>query len=109
MLSDLRDALYLSTVTAYAEGMKVLQAASTEYGYGLRYHEIARIWKAGCIIRSSLLSRIQEAYLEDPDPVSLVTTKQFKTSSAEQRVVERCGSSGSGSVPAMAPRFPLTV
>lgn len=78
LLSDLRDALYLSTVTAYAEGMKVLQAASTEYGYGLRYHEIARIWKAGCIIRSSLLSRIQEAYLEDPDPVSLVTTKQFK-------------------------------
>lgn len=77
LLSDLKDALYLSTVIAYSEGMKMLQAASREYGYGLKCHEIARIWKAGCIIRSSLLPRIQEAYLEDADPVSLVTTRQF--------------------------------
>lgn len=77
LLRDLKDALYLSTVMAYAEGMKMLQVASREYGYGLRCHEIARIWKAGCIIRSSLLPRVQEAYLEDAGQVSLVTTRQF--------------------------------
>lgn len=78
LLRGLKDALYLSTVMAYAEGMKVLQTASAEYGYGLKHNEIARIWKAGCIIRSSLLRRIQEAYLEEANPISLVTTKQFR-------------------------------
>ncbi len=34
-INSVRDALYIATVIAYAEGMKLLQVASSEYGYGL--------------------------------------------------------------------------
>lgn len=104
LLDDLRDALYLSTVMAYSEGMRLLQIASAEYGYGLKYHEIARIWKAGCIIRSSLLSLIQEAYREDADLISLVVAEPFKheferRAGGWRRAISAAATSG---VPALA-------
>ncbi len=77
-LADLKNGVYLGIVTAYAEGLKLLQAASKEYNFSLNYSKIARIWENGCIIRSSLLKYIQDAFYNKPDLTDLIVSAQFK-------------------------------
>lgn len=79
MLPILKKTVFFSSVIAYAEGFKLLQAASEEYNYDLNYKEIARIWEAGCIIRSGLLEPIQNAFKENRNLNSLITAQQFKS------------------------------
>jgi 6-phosphogluconate dehydrogenase len=67
-----RDALYASKVTSYAQGFSLMRVASREYGFDLALAEIARIWRAGCIIRADLLGEIMAAYRRDPALVNLL-------------------------------------
>lgn len=64
-LQSLEEALYFTTVIAYAQGMHLLSQASTEYGYNLKLDQIALIWRGGCIIRSTFLEDIYQAYKKD--------------------------------------------
>ena len=68
----LEQALYSATITTYAQGMALLQRASTEYKYGLNLAEIAKIWRGGCIIRATLLDQISAAYTQQPDIANLM-------------------------------------
>lgn len=77
-ISALEDALYLSVIAAYAEGMRLLQIASEEYNYNLNFAEVARIWEDGCIIRSSLLKPIQQAFKKNSNLINLVLAEEFK-------------------------------
>ena len=52
--------------------MSLLRMASTEYGYDIDPGEVAKIWRAGCIIRAALLGDIREAFRRDPDLVNLL-------------------------------------
>src|SRR5262245_21998052 len=52
--------------------MALLGAASEKYEYHLDLETIARIWKGGCIIRSSLLENIQMAFHKEPSLVNLL-------------------------------------
>ena len=61
----LEDALYFSTIIAYAQGMHLLSQASKEFHYDLKLDRIARIWRGGCIIRSTFLEDIYNAYQQD--------------------------------------------
>jgi 6-phosphogluconate dehydrogenase len=60
-----RDALRASNIIAYAQGFAQLTAASTEYGYKIKMDLVAKIWRAGCIIRSVFLQSIMDAYGRD--------------------------------------------
>ncbi len=73
----LMDAVVLATIASYAQGMDILRLASEEYNYDLDMPSIAQIWKGGCIIRSTLLSRIQDAFKKDPSLTNLVIDKWF--------------------------------
>lgn len=75
---SLKNALFIATVIAYAEGMKLLQVASNEYGYNLDLSEVARIWEDGCIIRSALLKPIQKSFKNDPNLINLIISNEFK-------------------------------
>lgn len=75
---SLKNALFIATVIAYAEGMKLLQVASNEYGYNLELSEVARIWEDGCIIRSALLKPIQKSFKNDPHLINLIISNEFK-------------------------------
>lgn len=48
-------------ITAFAQGFALLAAASERYGYDIPLNEVARVWRAGCIIRSALLEPIYTA------------------------------------------------
>ena len=73
----LMDAVVLATIASYAQGMDILRLASDEYNYELEMPSIAQIWKGGCIIRSTLLSRIQDAFKTDPKLENLILDKWF--------------------------------
>ncbi len=52
---------------SYTQGFALLRARSMERGYGTDLAEVARIWKAGCIIRAEFLDRVHDAFHTDPD------------------------------------------
>ena len=71
-------ALYASKITSYAQGFGLLRRASQEYGFGFNYADIARIWRAGCIIRASLLDDIACAFETDPKLSNLLLNEVFR-------------------------------
>ncbi|MFN2273738.1 MAG: NADP-dependent phosphogluconate dehydrogenase, partial [Anaerolineales bacterium] len=85
MVSAAQQALYAAKVTAYAQGFGLLRLASEEYQYGLQLHEIARIWRAGCIIRARLLSEIMSAYQEGADLANLLLYDTFRVAVEERQ------------------------
>ena len=104
-LSDLFGAVYLTVIAAYAQGLRQLRDASAERGWGLDLSEAARVWMAGCIIRSSLLVLIRKAFLEQPGLPLLFLAEPFRSAwekhhVALRRVVARAHEAGIP-VPAM--------
>jgi 6-phosphogluconate dehydrogenase len=61
------DALYAARVATYAQGLRLIQAASREYKWNVSLAEMARIWRAGCIIRARLLTPLREAFTRQPE------------------------------------------
>ncbi|MEJ7847617.1 MAG: NADP-dependent phosphogluconate dehydrogenase [Pyrinomonadaceae bacterium] len=76
-IEQLKNTLLSSFIVTYAQGLSLLQIASTEKGYGLNLSEIAKIWRGGCIIRSALLDGMQQAYLESPNLPNLMLDNRF--------------------------------
>ena len=63
---DVESALYASKIISYAQGFRLMRAASDENGWDLDLSTIASIWRAGCIIRAVFLEDITAAFLRDP-------------------------------------------
>ncbi|MDN2578707.1 NADP-dependent phosphogluconate dehydrogenase [Aquibium sp. ELW1220] len=75
-VADLELALLAGKIAAYAQGFAVMEAASKEFDWGLPMATIARIWRAGCIIRSQFLDTIAEAF-EGAPPGNLMAAPRF--------------------------------
>jgi len=73
-----RRALYLGKLVSYAQGFSQLRAASEENNWVLNYGEIAKIFRAGCIIRAQFLQKITDAYAENADIANLLLAPYFK-------------------------------
>ncbi len=80
-----RQALYAAKVIAYAQGFELMGMASQEYHYNLQPAELARIWRAGCIIRAALLEEITSAYRRDPSLPNLLLDPTFAEAVAERQ------------------------
>ena len=78
LIDATRDALYVSKICSYAQGMSLLNKASVEYGYNMDLGAIARIWRAGCIIRARLLNDITNAYNRYKDLPNLLVDEEFQ-------------------------------
>ncbi|MEP3439792.1 MAG: NADP-dependent phosphogluconate dehydrogenase [Hoeflea sp.] len=78
-VNDLENALLAGKIAAYAQGFAVMAAASEEFGWNLPMQTIARIWRAGCIIRSRFLGEIATAFAKDPEVPNLTLTPAFST------------------------------
>jgi 6-phosphogluconate dehydrogenase len=77
LIDATREALYAAKITSYAQGMALLRQASQEYKYDIDLAEVARIWRAGCIIRAALLSDIRAAFSRNPALVNLMLDDRF--------------------------------
>jgi 6-phosphogluconate dehydrogenase len=65
--------------------MALLRMASVEYKYDIDLAEVARIWRAGCIIRARLLGDIREAFRRDPSLVNLLLDDAFRAAVEERQ------------------------
>jgi 6-phosphogluconate dehydrogenase len=83
-IADVKAALYCSKVCSYAQGFAMLAAADKAFKYGLQLDEIARIWKAGCIIRAQFLDDIKRALKDEPQLPNLLQTKFFREQIAQR-------------------------
>ena len=77
IIEAVRQALYFSKIVSYAQGFAQMKAASQEYGWTLNYGEIAKIFRAGCIIRAKFLQKITDAYSKKPDLDNLMLDDYF--------------------------------
>ena len=78
-------ALYASKLTAYAQGMDLLRIASNEYGFGFNLGNIAKIWRAGCIIRARLLGDVMAAFNREAGLENLLLSERFHDALAERQ------------------------
>jgi 6-phosphogluconate dehydrogenase len=77
LVDQLELALYAGKLSAYAQGFAVIEAASREFSWNLPMATIARIWRAGCIIRSQFLDAIAAAYPESGRLSNLLVAPEF--------------------------------
>jgi len=105
-INDVHDALYASKICSYAQGMALIQAGSAEWKWNIDMREMARIWKAGCIIRAKFLDSIMQAYERSRELPNLLLDDEFnarveESQAAWRRAVSTAQSSGIA-VPAMS-------
>lgn len=77
-IEKVRRALYLGKIISYAQGFCQLKAASDKNQWNLNYGEIAKIFRAGCIIRAQFLQKITDAYTQNPAIANLLLAPYFK-------------------------------
>lgn len=63
-IEKLENALLAGKVACYSQGFSMLDSASTEFSWQLPLPDIAKIWRAGCIIRSTMLNEMVNALSE---------------------------------------------
>ncbi len=72
-----RQALYFGKVMSYAQGFAQLQTASDFYKWNIKLGDMAKIWRAGCIIRAQFLQNITDAYDKNPELKNLLLDPYF--------------------------------
>jgi len=63
---QLEDTLYLVMIICYAQGLSLLVKASEELQMDIPLTDVVKIWRGGCIIRSTLLEDFYQAYSKNP-------------------------------------------
>ena len=76
-VDDLRDALYAAKLMSYTQGFALLRQGSVTNNFGTDLAAVARIWKAGCIIRAAFLDRVYSAFHNNPDLPLLLLDESF--------------------------------
>lgn len=72
LIEKSRQALYFSKIILYAQGFYQLKVGSDQYNWDLNYKKIAKVFRAGCIIRSQFLKKIIDIYSNKPDIENLL-------------------------------------
>ena len=76
-IGRLHDAIYCAKICAYAQGFQLMKLASTEHKWNLDFASIAKIWRAGCIIRAVFLQSITDAFERNEDLENLLMDEFF--------------------------------
>lgn len=78
IIDELEQALYFSKLISYAQGFEQIRVASLNYNWDINFGEVAKIWRAGCIIRAQFLQNITNAFDKNPDLNNLLLDPYFK-------------------------------
>lgn len=98
-IEDVRQALFASKIVAYSQGFDEITAGAQKNQWPIDKGALARIWRAGCIIRAAFLDDISDAYAQDPDLPLLIAAEPFARRFEEcvpslRRIVARAASAG---------------
>lgn len=86
IIEQLHDAIYCAKICAYAQGFQLMKLAAKEHGWTLDFASIAKIWRAGCIIRAVFLQSITEAFARNENLDNLLLDKFFAEQLSERHV-----------------------
>ncbi|MGC4037832.1 MAG: NADP-dependent phosphogluconate dehydrogenase [Chitinophagaceae bacterium] len=94
IILQLHDALYTATIICYAQGLSMLHKASSELQMDIPLKDVVRIWRGGCIIRSSLLEVFTSAYKKDAELSNILLNKKVaslvkKRQAGLRKIVQR--------------------
>jgi 6-phosphogluconate dehydrogenase len=84
VVEQIKNALLAAKICAYAQGFSLLKAADHAHQWQLPMGTVASVWRAGCIIRASLLEDIRSAHERTPDLDNLLMDSHFS------QVMARC-------------------
>jgi 6-phosphogluconate dehydrogenase len=85
-IDQLHDAIYCAKMCAYAQGFQLMKLAGKEHGWTLDFASIAKIWRAGCIIRATFLQSIAQAYERNNDLDNLLLDSFFTKQLSERQL-----------------------
>jgi 6-phosphogluconate dehydrogenase len=69
---DCRKALYTAIILSYVQGMAMLHTASKDLQMDIPLDNAVKVWRGGCIIRSTLLETFYSAYQKNPETPNLL-------------------------------------
>jgi 6-phosphogluconate dehydrogenase len=75
-IQQIHDGLYAATVICYAQGLTMLHKASAELQMEIPLPDVVRIWRGGCIIRSSLLEIFTDAFKKNKQLPNILLNKK---------------------------------
>ena len=75
-IQQLHDALYCATIISYAQGLAMLLKASAALQMDIPLQDVVRIWRGGCIIRSTLLETFTTAFKKDKQLSNILLNKK---------------------------------
>jgi 6-phosphogluconate dehydrogenase len=104
-LEVMEGAMIAGKICAYAQGFEVLMRASDEFDWNLDMAAIARVWRAGCIIRSVFLDEISEVFDNSEERhllLSPVFQEYMNMYALDLQIVASFGLINGHAVPAMA-------
>lgn len=88
---SLEMALIAGKIVCYAQGFQLLRTASENFKWSLPLPDVARVWREGCIIRSTMLNDMADALTENADKnlmfASYFSQKLSETEGSLRRVV----------------------
>ena len=76
IIQQLHDALYCATIISYAQGLAMLHKASASLQMDIPLQDVVRIWRGGCIIRSTLLETFTTAFKKDKQLPNILLNKK---------------------------------
>ena len=75
----MKKALLAAKISAYAQGFDILSAANKEFNWDMNLADIAKIWRAGCIIRARFLDEVADAFTTETKLVNLIMAPHFSS------------------------------
>ncbi len=75
--AKLQRAIYCAFLLDYTQGLHQIAQASKSYEYNTDLGKVIRNWRAGCIIRSSLLPLLDQAHQSSPEADHLLQNKEL--------------------------------
>lgn len=91
LIEQLHDAIYCAKMCAYAQGFQLMKLAAKEHGWTLDFGSIAKIWRAGCIIRAAFLQSITQAFERNETLENLLLDDFFTQQLSERQLNWRKG------------------
>lgn len=85
LAEDCRKALFAAIILSYVQGMSMLHTASRDLEMDIPLHNAVKVWRGGCIIRSTLLGTFYDAYQRNPsisnllldEPIAALVSRQL--------------------------------
>jgi 6-phosphogluconate dehydrogenase len=93
-IEQLHDALYCATIICYAQGLNMLYKASSELRMDISLQDVVKIWRGGCIIRSSFLEVFTTAFKKNNQLSNILLNRQVaalvrKKQAALRKIVQQ--------------------